>query len=446
MRPGQVSTRAELSAYVRERKLSQTCPLNALSGTRLGIDAAHYIKTLLSEPDSREPLVAATGGIPLALVARIEADLRSLESLRIRPVFVFAGLPASVRPPQKGMDPLAARETNIKDEAWMHYENGEVDRAIMTLTQIRGGAWTDWRDLVRSILRIFRHRFVEYLVAPYFEFAQVSSDALAAISLAALYRAIRFEADDQLAYLLKHPKGYINAIYSGNESLLFPIDRVITHIDWSGLTAFTFLDKSRLLADLSFSSDQFLDMAILAGSGLCKTFPPFANDFGLKTIIDLVRQYKSGIAVCQTWRQDNTVKAVSYVDTFMRTRLAVKYSLVLTTEGACVPLPLVLQPMPPITPADVPADFDEIFSQRLPDELYYHLCKGLISSQVLGWLSSGMIVETQPLADSPDYRRFIKDVITEGHTAPRCTTLALLTDALHPQWKQKRVVRRHTPG
>ena len=161
-------------AYVRERKLFQTCPLNALSSTRLGIDAAHYIKTLLSEPDSREPLVAATGGIPLALVARIEADLRSMESLRIRPVFVFAGLPASARPPQKGMDPLAARETNIKDEAWMHYENGEVDRAIMTLTQIRGGAWTDWRDLVRSILRIFRHRFVEYLVAPYMEFAQVS--------------------------------------------------------------------------------------------------------------------------------------------------------------------------------------------------------------------------------------------------------------------------------
>jgi hypothetical protein len=81
------------------------------------------------------------------------------------------------------MDPLAARETNIKDEAWMHYENGEVDRAIMTLTQIRGGAWTDWRDLVRSILRIFRHRFVEYLVAPYMEFAQVSLALIPIVSV-----------------------------------------------------------------------------------------------------------------------------------------------------------------------------------------------------------------------------------------------------------------------
>lgn len=129
---------------------------------------------LLSEPDSREPLVAATGGIPLALVHRIEADLRNLEGLRIKPVFVFAGLPISNRPPPKGVDPIAERELGVKNEAWMHYENGEVDRAIMTLTQIRGGAWTDWRDLVRSILRIFRHRFVEYIVAPYLEFAQVS--------------------------------------------------------------------------------------------------------------------------------------------------------------------------------------------------------------------------------------------------------------------------------
>ena len=239
---------------------------------------------------------------------------------------------------------------------------------------------------------------------------------------------------------MKHPKGYIHAVYSSTESLLWPIDRLITQIDWAGLSTFTYIDKQRVLADLSMSPDQFLDMCILAGSGLSRSFPPFATDFSLKAIIDLLRQYKSGIAVCQTWRQDSQVKAHAYVDTFMRARLAVKYSLVLTVEGNCMPLPLVIQPTPPVTPADVPADFDEIFSLRLPDELYYHICRALISAQVVGWLTSGMIVETQPLADSPEYRRFIKDVITQGHTAPRCTTLALLTDALHPQWKQRRVV------
>ena len=229
-------------------------------------------------------------------------------------------------------------------------------------------------------------------------------------------------------------------MYAATESLLWPVDRVITHIDWTNHTNMTFIDKPRLIADLGLNADQFLDMCILSGSALSRTFPPFANEFALKTTLDLLRQYKSGIAVCQAWRQDNQVKAHAYVDAFMRARLAVKYSLVLTTEGICMSLPMIVQPTPPVTLADIPTDFDEIFSLRLPDELYYHICRGLISPQVVGWLSSGMIVETQPLADSPDYRRFIKDVITEGHTAPRCTTLALLVDALHPQWKQRRVV------
>lgn len=66
------------------------------------------------------------------------------------------------------------REAAVKNEAWAFYEGGEVERAVLTLTQIRNGAWTDWRDVVRSILRIFRHRFVEYIVAPYLEYAQVS--------------------------------------------------------------------------------------------------------------------------------------------------------------------------------------------------------------------------------------------------------------------------------
>lgn len=150
-----------------------TCPLSALASTRLGIDASHYLKSLLSDPDTREPLVASTGGLPLALVHRIENDLRSLDRLGIKPVFVFAGLPTSSRPPPKGLDPPAERESAVKNEAWAFYENGQVERAVVSLTQIRGGAWADYKDVTRLILRIFRHRFVEYVVAPYLQFAQV---------------------------------------------------------------------------------------------------------------------------------------------------------------------------------------------------------------------------------------------------------------------------------
>lgn len=387
-----------LEPYLRERKLIGNTSLESLRGTRLGIDATHYITTLLSDPTSREPLVASTGGLPLALPHRIENDLRVFESYKIIPVFILAGLPLASRPPLKGVD-LQDRETHVKQEAWSYYENGEVEKAVMTLASVRGGAWTDHRDVLRLVLRQLRHRYVEYIVAPYLEYAQ-------------------------LAYLLRHPKGYIHAIYSSSECLLFPVDKVITSIDFSG--SFNFVDKSRLLLDLGMTDDQFLDTAVLAGCSLSRTFPPLANDFTIRSAIDLIKQYKSGIVISR--------QIPNYGEAFMRARLAVKYSLVLTTEGNVVPLPLVLSLVD-----DIPPNLEEIFSPRLPDELYYHLCRAFVSPQVLGWLTSGMIIEPQPLADSPEYRRFIKDVITEGHTSPRCTSLALLAESLHPHWKRRTV-------
>ncbi|KAK8847637.1 hypothetical protein IAR55_005496 [Kwoniella newhampshirensis] len=399
-----------LEIYLRERKLVQTCPISALANTRLGIDASYYLKHLLSDQDSREPLVASTGGLPLAMTSRIENDLRALERQGIKPVFIFSGLPLSSRPPPKGPDPQAERETQVKNEAWSYYENGQVERAIMQLTAIKNGAWTDWRDLMSTIPRVRPGEFI-----------QTTS-----------------MVDKKLAYLLQHPKGYIHAIYSSTECLMWPVEKVITSTDWT--TTFQFIDKSRLLGDINLTSEQFLDLSILAGSSLSRTFPPISNDFAIKTVIDLIRLHKSGVGVCHNWRAESQFKAQTYIDAFWKARLAIKFSLVLTTEGTCVPLPTVVAPQQQaFTIQDVPGDLDEIFSPRLPDETYFYICRGLISAQVVGWMTSGMIVEYQPLADCQEYRRFIKDVVTEGPTSPRCTTMALLADVLHPDWAKRRI-------
>ncbi|KAI6108785.1 hypothetical protein EDD16DRAFT_59761 [Pisolithus croceorrhizus] len=79
--------------YLTERKHLQTLSLNVLADSRLGIDAHYYLKQLAENLPSREPLLAATGGLPLALTTRIETDLRTLEKLRIKPVFVFPWSP-----------------------------------------------------------------------------------------------------------------------------------------------------------------------------------------------------------------------------------------------------------------------------------------------------------------------------------------------------------------
>lgn len=55
-------------------------------------------------------------------------------------------------------------------EAWAKYEAGQEDQATK-LFEARGGL-QQW-DLWKMVLRIFRHRNVEFLVAPYVAWAQV---------------------------------------------------------------------------------------------------------------------------------------------------------------------------------------------------------------------------------------------------------------------------------
>ncbi|KAF8889292.1 XPG I-region protein [Infundibulicybe gibba] len=389
--------------YLHERKNVPTLPLSALSDSRLGIDASYYLNTLLTTPPSREPLLAATGGLPLALTQRIEADLRALERLHIKPVFVFPGL-APNRRRRRGL-PRPARR-------WAKYEAGHQDQA-QRLFEARAGV-VQW-DLWRMVLRIFRHRNVEFMVAPYLAWAQ-------------------------LIYLQRHPKSYIHAIYGPSDTLLYPgVDKLITSLDLlAPAPTFTHISKRTLLADLAISEDQFLDIGILVGFEHSAPFPPTVHEQALKATVDMVKYYKTGHAA-----------TIGYLEHFVRTRAMVRFSLVLSAEGAVMPLPLALGTSPApasapststsptpaasgsITAADIPTDLHEIFTHRLPDEIFFYLSRGLLSPQALTWLASGHI--------TTEYKRFVREVVTDGQTGPRATALALVSVVANPFWGQRKV-------
>lgn len=154
---------------MHERKHLQSLQLSVLADSRLGIDAAYYLQQLLESPSSKEPLLAATGGLPLALAQRIEADLRVLEKLRIKPVFVFPGL----QPVKKlGRNQHFEHTEACRDrrDAWTKYESGQEDPATKLFEGRHGLA--QW-DMWRMVLRIFRNRNVEFIIAPYVAWAQV---------------------------------------------------------------------------------------------------------------------------------------------------------------------------------------------------------------------------------------------------------------------------------
>lgn len=144
-------------------------PLTTLSDSRLGIDAAYYINQLLENPSTREPLLAATGGAPLTITSKIEADLRALDRLRIKPVFVFPGLTPNRR--QRNQNQNEHLDTcRARYDAWSKYESGNEEQATRLFD---GRSCIQHWDLWKAVLRIFRHRNVEFMVAPYLPWAQV---------------------------------------------------------------------------------------------------------------------------------------------------------------------------------------------------------------------------------------------------------------------------------
>lgn len=242
-------------------------------------------------------------------------------------------------------------------------------------------------------------------------------------------------------------------MFGPTDALLYPgVDKVIISLDClSSTPTFTCTSKRAILTDLGLTEDQFLDVGILIGSDYIPPFPPTAHQEALKATVDMVKYYKTGHAAVSAFIDNPAVKSTQYADHYMRTRSMVRFSLILNSDGAVVPLPLALPSGPRgdhhsanhhhLTPSDIPSDLHEIFTGRLPDEVFFYLSRGLFSPQPLIWLTTGQIVENPPLdnGETTEYRRFVKEVITDGQTGPRATALALISSVTHVSWATKKV-------
>jgi hypothetical protein len=253
--------------------------------------------------------------------------------------------------------------------------------------------------------------------------------------------------------LQRHPKAYIHALYGPTDALLYPgLDKLITSLELASANpTFSFASKRSILSDLSVTEDQFLDIGILVGFDHAPPFPPTIHEQALKATVDMVKYYKSGHAAVSAFADHPGVKANQYMDYYARTHAMIKYSLILNSEGTVTPLPLAT-PNPPShghsshhlhhpTAADIPSDLHEIFTNRLPDPIYYYLSRGLLGPQALVWLTTGQIVETPPLdnGETTEYKRFVKEVITDGQTGPRATALALISGVSSSFWFNRKV-------
>lgn len=281
-------------------------------------------------------------------------------------------------------------------------------------------------------------------------------------------------------------------MYGRDDLFMFDrVDKVILSLTLSrdnpAESFFTFASKSAIMNELRCNEEEFLDMSLLAGFEFCPPLPglldgaltaPVQVQPGVPPQVDisramgLVKQYRSGFTVCVALENHHPAMAQSgYVDLFCRARCMIKYCLVISAEeGKVMPLPLATPPQAAVlgnsvglgangptpggigssagtggpnipTPADVPVDLQDIFSLRLPDEVFLHLSRGLVGASALRWLTSGVILEPPPFdnGDTEEYRRFVRENLTEKHESPRCVAIALLRSALHTTWQSRKV-------
>jgi hypothetical protein len=284
-------------------------------------------------------------------------------------------------------------------------------------------------DLFRTLQSILAEHKITFMVAPYSAWAQVSS-FLTQYSAGLTSR--------KLAYLEKHCRNRVHAIAGSSELLLFDCDKFITFLDFDNGQA-RWIKRDKCITDLKrltgvgdISGEMFVDACMLSGTHLLPTLPQL-NHANARVkqpkphgaIEMMMNSGRSGIAVCLQFQDEPNFQAINYLDKYRKTRLAVKHHPVLTGQGKVEPL----------DPTGIPNDVHAFIGQRLPDEIYYYLSKGLIGPRVLNWRTSGEIVELKPLdgGDSEEYRKLVSVKLTPMRT----TAISLLSYSLHRFYQHK---------
>jgi hypothetical protein len=247
--------------------------------------------------------------------------------------------------------------------------------------------------------------------------------------------------------------------------LMYPVTRVIHSIDFA-TSSFNFYDKQVIMQHLTVNPDQLIDLCLLSGNDILPRCPPLTPrsaqpipDEYLPApghIAAALKHFGMGIRYLMSCQHEPSIRETGYMESFVKARAAVRFALVMTDEGTCAPLPLVCVAAAQILPSDqhlfppaktsntftapdIPNDLETIFSNRLPEEMYYYLSRGLVSPTILGWVSSGRLEEPRPLDDGgkAEYSRFVANVLTRGETAPRNMAVTLLLAHLNPEWRDQ---------
>ncbi|EXJ94200.1 hypothetical protein A1O1_02593 [Capronia coronata CBS 617.96] len=375
-------------------------PLQPLKDAVIGVDASYYLDLRLNG-NNEEPLKHALGGLPFCYKKAIEEDINVLRQHGITLVFIFNGLdyvnkslPAS----------QSADSKRVQDEAWHHYLSGDSKRTVTDF----GKAKYPVDVMTRSLQKLLTENNVQYMVAPY-------------------------SATAQLAYLLNLEDQFIDAVMGTTECFLFGVDRVVTDFNLQRLSL-NLVSRAVCEDILKVSSDTLRDAQLLLGTSFTPTFPVLegmatSKSTGVVDAISLLNGAgRSVIQLCNYHRDHPQVQALKYADRYKKAIMTIKHHVIMEKNGVVAPLNF----------DEAPGDVHEFVGQRLPEELFFYISRGLVAPRIPNWLTSGDIVLSLPggVLDSEPYRKLVIELLNPFRTE----ALKILAESLH-YYYQSRIIK-----
>ncbi|KAH9877912.1 hypothetical protein J1614_003129 [Plenodomus biglobosus] len=389
---------------------AETSDLEQLSGCRVGVEAADYLsQRILNHARAKEPLVPALGGLPLALRQHIEEDLDTFRKYDIEPWFVFSGLDITKQDNPFGQK---TEEAAVNANAWNLYDSHQAEASVAKFGE---STYVTPEDLFRPLQSVLTERNIRFTVAPYSAWAQ-------------------------LAYLEKSQ--HVHAISGASEVLLFDCDKVITSWEFEE-RQFRSTRREKCKADLEkfagnirITDEIFVDACILAGTPFLPTLPNLSSP----NRTELLKPYsaikmimssgRTGYSVVVNNQDDPRFKEIDYIARYQKARLAVKNHPIYTEDGK----------IEPQNPHELPNDAVQYLGQRLPDELFHYMSKGLIAPRILQWRTTCEVYEVPPMdgGESLEYKTLVSSKLIPLRT----TAFNLLSSTLHNWYRHKDLEQR----
>ena len=238
-----------------------------------------------------------------------------------------------------------------------------------------------------------------------------------------------YSAAAQMAYLER--ANFVHGCVGSASCLVFGCAKVITRFDWDRLSVpgdkpcCIYVSTEQCMQKLNLTREQFMELCLVSGSSsIIPALPeveelPMPNMTAARSL--LTRCNNDVAALCYSKSEDQ------YLLQLHKARYAVKFPVISTQEAGVEIYDW----------KNAPSDSHDFIGQRLPDEVYDYLQRGVIGPRALDWRARHEVLETQPLdgGHSSAYR----DLVQKKLAPMRAQTLGLMTHLLNRYYQKKDV-------